>query len=90
MAKEKARIEAERKEREFKEKMLKKKEEEMALYKKRFENIPFKYSVRIKPVLSGLSENSNGDGAKRNTVFHCYVEESFVDGRIRSSLSRLR
>lgn len=44
-------------------------------------NIPFGHSVRIKPVLSGLSADSNGDGAKRNTVFHLFVEED-VAGRV--------
>lgn len=35
--------------------------------------IPFTYSIEIKEVLSGLSAHSNGDGWRRNTVFHVYT-----------------
>lgn len=37
--------------------------------------IPFTYSIEIKEVLSGLSAHSNGDGWRRNTVFHVYTLE---------------
>lgn len=45
-------------------------------------HIPFAYSGRITPVLSGLSANSNGDGVKLNTVMHLFVEEK-VEGRLK-------
>lgn len=48
-------------------------------------SVPFKFVPKIKIVLSGLTENSNGDGMKRNSVFHTYVLEDFVDGRLSRS-----
>lgn len=44
-------------------------------------NLPFKWEGRIKEVLSGLSENSNGDGWKKNTVVHVRLLEDFKRGR---------
>lgn len=45
-------------------------------------SIPFLFSPQIKIVLSGLTENSMGNGTKKNTVHHLYVLESFKDGRL--------
>lgn len=45
------------------------------------ENLPFKWKSNIKQVLSGLSESSNGDGCKRNTVVHVWLLEDFKRGR---------
>lgn len=45
-------------------------------------SIPFVYITDIKPVLSGLSANSNGDGTNRATVAHVILHEAFKDGRI--------
>lgn len=39
--------------------------------------LPFKYDIAIKPVLSGLSENSWGDGTNRRTVEHIILLEDF-------------
>lgn len=44
---------------------------------------PFKYDVGEKEVLSGLSENSWGDGRRKNTVIHLLLEEDWTDGRLR-------
>ncbi len=44
-------------------------------------NIPFKFDIGQKEVLSGLSVNSWGDGQKRNTVQHILVLQEFVNGR---------
>lgn len=46
-------------------------------------NIPFKQVARIKIVMSGLSENSMGDGSKRNSVMHLFVKEDFTDGKMK-------
>lgn len=45
--------------------------------KKYFENlnIPFTFDVGEKEVLSGLSENSHGDGRRKNTTIHLVVLE---------------
>lgn len=45
-------------------------------------NLPFKWKAQIKEVLSGLSENSNGDGWKKNTVIHVQLLEDFKRGRL--------
>lgn len=45
-------------------------------------NIPFRFTIEVKEVLSGLSANSNGDGQKRNTVYHVYLKEAFQQGRL--------
>ena len=44
-------------------------------------NIPFKFDIGQKEVLSGLSVNSWGDGQKQNTVQHILVLQEFVNGR---------
>jgi nicotinate phosphoribosyltransferase len=44
-------------------------------------SFPFKYDVGEKEVLSGLSENSWGDGRRKNTVIHLLLEEDWTDGR---------
>lgn len=46
-------------------------------------NIPFKWSVDHKVVISGLSENSWGCGTNRRTVMHVRVLEDFQDGRFK-------
>lgn len=45
-------------------------------------NIPVKWSSEVKQVLSGLSENSNGCGTKKNTVLHVYLHEVLKSGRL--------
>ena len=35
-----------------------------------------------KDVISGLTENSWGDGQKANTVYHVYLKEPLHDGRL--------
>lgn len=45
-------------------------------------NIPFKWITGIKPVLSGLSAKSWGDGANRRTVTHILVKEDIKFGRL--------
>jgi hypothetical protein len=47
-------------------------------------NVPVNWSPEIKPVLSGLSEHSNGDGCRKNTKVHVYLRES-LEGRLRRS-----
>lgn len=44
-------------------------------------NIPVRWTSGIKPVLSGLSEHSWGNGEKRSTVVHILILESVKDGR---------
>lgn len=44
-------------------------------------NIPFKFDVGEKEVLSGLSVNSMGDGRRKNTVIHLLVEEDWTQGK---------
>lgn len=46
-------------------------------------SFPFKYDVGEKEVLSGLSENSWGDGRRKNTVIHLLLEEDWTDGRLK-------
>lgn len=45
--------------------------------------LPFKYDVGEKEVLSGLSERSWGDGRRKNTVIHLLVEEDWTQGRMK-------
>lgn len=44
-------------------------------------NIPFKFVVDIKPVHSGLLENSNGCGSNKSTVYHLILKEDISIGR---------
>ena len=44
--------------------------------------LPFSWRVDIKDVISGLKEGSNGDGQKKNTVYHLRLNEDFDDGRL--------
>ena len=44
--------------------------------------LPFKWEGRIKEVLSGLTENSDGTGHKKNTVIHIRLLEDFQRGRL--------
>jgi len=44
-------------------------------------DIPFKFQVDIKTVLSGLSESSNGDGCQSNTKYHIVLNEDTTIGR---------
>lgn len=48
-------------------------------------NLPFKWHPAIKDVLSGLSENSAGNGRNRATVQHIRLEEDYADGRLQRS-----
>lgn len=43
--------------------------------------LPVEWAIEQKSVLSGLAENSWGDGRKRNTVDHVQVLEDLKDGR---------
>ncbi len=45
--------------------------------------LPVHWDVGIKDVLSGLSENSWGDGRSKATVEHIYLLEDFEAGRIK-------
>lgn len=45
-------------------------------------NIPFKWSVAQKDVLSGLSDKSSGDGTNARTVNHILVKEKFIKGKL--------
>lgn len=45
-------------------------------------NLPFEWQVSFKPVLSGLSENSHGNGQNRSTVQHIQVLEDISIGRL--------
>lgn len=44
-------------------------------------NIGVKYTPIIRLVMSGLTENSIGDGTYKNTVTHLRVEEDLTDGK---------
>jgi len=44
--------------------------------------LPFKWDVRIKDVLSGLSAESWGDGRNKATVEHIHLLEAFSTGRL--------
>lgn len=46
-------------------------------------NFPCKFHVNIKDVLSGLTAHSNGDSAKKNTVYHLILDEDFKSGRLK-------
>ena len=46
-------------------------------------SVPFKYSLEIKEVLSGLSERSHGNGINKATVFHLYLHEGFHKGKLK-------
>lgn len=46
-------------------------------------NIPVRWSVGIKDVLSGLSEHSNGDGYSRSTVHHVVLEQELRAGKLK-------
>lgn len=45
-------------------------------------NIPFKWRAGFKPTLSGLSQNSWGNGMNKATVIHIQVMEDFKQGRL--------
>lgn len=45
--------------------------------------LPVQWVPGVKDVLSGLTENSNGDGRKRNTVQHIYLLEPLHLGRLK-------
>lgn len=68
---EKVRIEKER---------IEKKRLESELFWKSYK-FPFKFSLEIKEVLSGLSENSSCNGFNKATVLHLYLHENFNSGR---------
>lgn len=44
--------------------------------------VPFQFSIEVKEVLSGLGANSNGDGQRRNTVYHVFLQEDYRHGRL--------
>jgi|GEM_PF-3522990 len=46
-------------------------------------DMPFKFVVDIKPVLSGLSENSWGNGCNRATVYHVRPREDISQGKLK-------
>ena len=46
-------------------------------------NIPVRWSSEIKQVLSGLSENSAGNGTNRRSVNHIYLKEELTYGRLK-------
>lgn len=54
--------------------------QEVATFWKMYE-IPFKFQVDVKIVLSGLSASSNGDGCKSNTKYHIVLREDATVGR---------
>lgn len=68
-----------------KERLKQKKE----LEKKRVEqfrtsyDFPFRYGIKHKIVMSGLSASSNGDGLKRNSVTHLFVKDAIKEGRFK-------
>lgn len=45
--------------------------------------IPIDWVSEIKPVLSGLTENSNGDGAYKKSVYHVLLKENIEEGRFK-------
>lgn len=47
--------------------------------------IPVKWTVGMKDVLSGLSESSDGTGRNRRTVEHILLTEDLSDGRLKRS-----
>lgn len=50
-------------------------------------NIPFLFKVGIKEVLSGLSESSWGDGARKNSKTHIILDEPISIGRLKRNSS---
>lgn len=50
-------------------------------FNQQFENLPFKWDVGIKDVLSGLSMDSWGDGRRKNTVQHILCLEPVKIGK---------
>lgn len=50
-------------------------------------DIPFKFVVDIKPVHSGLLENSNGGGSNKATVFHLILKEDIISGRLKRKIN---
>ena len=57
--------------------------EELERYAQYKSVLPFQWETGIKDVLSGLSENSMGDGRSSRTVQHIYLLESFTGQRLR-------
>ncbi|WP_318515669.1 hypothetical protein [Photobacterium leiognathi] len=49
-------------------------------------NLPFQWKIDIKVRMSGLSENSWGDGQSRSTVYHIRVMEQFTEGRLKRNI----
>lgn len=45
-------------------------------------NIPFNFTVNIKPVKSGYSENSSGNACNNATVYHIVLSEDIKEGRL--------
>jgi hypothetical protein len=45
-------------------------------------NIPVKWRSEYKPVLSGLTESSMGNGQYANTVYHVLLEDPIHEGRL--------
>lgn len=50
-------------------------------------DIPFKFIVDIKPVLSGLSANSWGDGSNKATVYHIILKEELHNGKLKRNIN---
>lgn len=46
-------------------------------------SLPFKFIADIKIVLSGLSESSDGNGCKSNTVRHVVLKEDYSSGALK-------
>ena len=51
-------------------------------------NISVVWFPEIKPVLSGLTENSMGNGTNRRTVVHVVLKEAVHDGRLHRELGQ--
>jgi len=51
-------------------------------------NIPVAWRPEYKPVLSGLTENSSGNGHKCNTVYHILLEEELHEGRLHRAIGQ--
>lgn len=45
-------------------------------------SIPYKFSVGVKPVRSGYSENSCGNGCNSATVYHVILDEDISIGKL--------
>lgn len=84
------------------ERWWKEKEEEERRYKERLNrwrqeaeefnnriNTPFKWTAGQNNVLSGLTENSWGDGRKKNSVNHIWLKEDYANGRFKRSAGDL-